>query len=261
MPVERLSYSSINLFQQCPRAWEYRYIKKPDTLTSCALPFGSAFHDAIETYLGAKTEEPDNVKPPAELWSHCWQEQIERNGVDRIDWDKPQEYYTQLGQKMLSAPDVVKTIDSIDILVENDIPAVEKRVTFNVPGVPVEILGFIDGIETDGIPFDLKTASRAWTKDKAHKELQVNFYLLALNQNGYIVPDWKFRYYVFTKSTKSPKAQMLETTRTVGELMWTMELIREVWEAIQSGVFPRNPTGWKCNPKYCEFSHLCKPHG
>lgn len=261
MPIERLSYSSINLYLQCPRAWEYRYIKKPDTLTSCALPFGSAFHDAVETYLGAKAET-DNVKPMAELWGDSWQREVEKRGTDRIEWDKPQDYYTGLGKKMLSAPDVVKTVDSIDILIENDVPAVEKRVVFNVPGVPIEILGYIDGIESDGIPFDLKTASRAWAKDKAHKELQVNFYLLALNQNGYIIPNWKFRYYVFTKSAKTPKVQMLETTRTIGELMWTMDhTIRKVWEGIQKGVFPGNTTGWKCNPKYCDFFHLCKPRG
>lgn len=258
MPVERLSYSSINLHRQCERAWWYRYIKKPDVLTSCVLPFGSAFHDAVETYVRAKAET-DNVKPMSELWLLSWQDEIEKRGIERIDWDKSQDYYTDLGQKMLSAPGTVKTVDSIDILIEDDVPAVEKRVTFNVPGVPVEILGFIDGIEKDGIPFDLKTASRAWTKDKPHKELQVNFYLLALNQNGYTIPDWKFRYYVFTKSAKSPKAQVLETSRTVGEILWTMDMIEKVWKSIQTGIFPPNPTGWKCSPKYCEFSHLCKP--
>jgi len=107
------------------------------------------------------------------------------------------------------------------------------------------------------VPIDIKTAGRAWSRGKEHSELQPTFYLLALNQAGYEIPEWKFRYYVLTK-TKAPKLQVLETSRTVDELFWTMGLIAEVWQAIEAGHYHPNPTGWKCNPKYCDYYEFCR---
>ena len=55
--------------------------------------------------------------------------------------------------------------------------------------------------------------------------------------------------YIFTK-TKSPTCQILNTSRTWGDLLFTMKVIKEVWEAIQTGVFPHRPITWKCSKKY-----------
>ncbi|KKL22434.1 hypothetical protein LCGC14_2435510, partial [marine sediment metagenome] len=44
---------------------------------------------------------------------------------------------------------------------------------------------YIDLIEADGVPVDLKTAARKWSKGKEHGEMQVDFYLLGLNYEGY----------------------------------------------------------------------------
>jgi len=256
MPVDYLSYSSVSAYLACPKSWWFRYIKKPLTKTSVALVFGSAVHDTIETYVSARQQEGvENVRPMAELWPRFWQEQLETR--NNIKWDRPMDYYTELGEKMLSVPAIVKTLDGLKLKIENDSPVIEKKVRFNVPGVPIPIIGYIDAIEQDGVPIDIKTAGRAWSRGKEHSELQPTFYLLALNQAGYEIPEWKFRYYVLTK-TKAPKLQVLETSRTVDELFWTMGLIAEVWQAIEAGHYHPNPTGWKCNPKYCDYYEFCR---
>ena len=123
--------------------------------------------------------------------------------------------YTGLGASMLSAPDVMAAIEDIEpmVAIASDIPIIEKKVEFRVPGVSVPIVGYIDMIEADGVPVDFKTASRKWSKGKEHTEMQADFYLLGLNYEGYnLNPNLQFRYYILTK-TKSPTCQILDTVR------------------------------------------------
>jgi hypothetical protein len=88
--------------------------------------------------------------------------------------------------------------------------------------------------------------------------MQPVFYLAALNQQGYALnPERRFKHYVFTK-TKKPELQVIETTRTAGEMLWLLDMIRSVWEGIDRGAFPMNPGSWKCSPKYCEYWSICR---
>ena len=156
-------------------------------------------------------------------------------------------------------------VDALRPLSDDAGPIIEKYITLTVPGVPVPIIGYIDMIESDGIPCDFKTSSKSWNQDQANSEMQPTFYLAALNQAGYlpqfVAPDYSkvfaFRHYVFVK-TKKPRVQIWESTRTVADLFWLFGLIRDVWSGIEAGVFPPNPTGWKCSPKYCEYWGICR---
>jgi CRISPR/Cas system-associated exonuclease Cas4 (RecB family) len=266
--IKHLSYSSISTYLLCPRAWRFRYLNKVQTPTAPALVFGSAVHGAIEDYLRAQAEQSNAKVPVSDHFVDNWSVQLERDQV--INWGKDSaEKMAALGATMCGGPVEVTGagpsqklrnlsifLNDLHPLIVDDAPVIEKRVEFTVPGVPVPIVGYIDMVASDGVPVDFKTASRAWYSKKAHTELQPAFYLLALLQDGYQSnPDGRFRYIVLTK-TKKPKVQIIDTKRTVGQLFWLMDLIRETWEAISAGVFPPNPLTWKC-PKYCEFSEMC----
>lgn len=261
MPVERLSYSSVNTYLTCPKSWWWRHVEKPRVPVAVALPFGTAIHKAVQTYISARVEGHD-VKPLIDLWPDSWQGALnEKRNRDNIKWDRTYDHYTKLGASILSAPDVVAAVEGMEpmiALMPAETAIIEKWIEFRVPGVSVPIVGYIDLIEKDGVSVDLKTASRKWDKNKEHREMQVDFYLLGLNYEGYEHnPNLQFRYYIFTK-TKSPTCQKLPTSRTWGQLFFTMKVIKEVWEAIQAGVFPPNPTGWKCSKKYCSYWPLCR---
>jgi len=264
-PIDHLSYSSINTYHLCPNAWKKRYIDKVRTPTATALVFGSAFHATVEAYIEAKATGQD--ADLATLWPEKWAAKLERERS--IDWgdDDPDDMQA-LGLRMCGKLDVSgggknRTETATEFLgkivprMNGGKPEIERKVSLSVPGVPVPVIGYIDIVTADGVPADFKTASRAWYANKAHDELQPTFYLAALAQMGEPVPDGKFRYYVFTK-TKSPKAQILETERTPGQMLWLFELIRETWQAIEAGVFPSNPTGWKCSEKYCDYWPMCR---
>ncbi len=251
--LDHLSYSSVSSYLLCPRSWRYHYIDKIEVPTAAALVFGSAFHDAVERYVGDKVI-PASTGPEA-FFAQAWRQQLERD--QQIEWgtDKPDDLLAD-GERILKAPKIRELLDDLRQKVGPE-PVVEKRVELQVPGVPIPIIGYIDVITADGVPGDFKTSAYAWTQDKAEGETQSLFYLAALNQAGIEVPGNLFRHYVFTKNSR-PTAQTFEHRHSPGEVFWLFELIQQVWRGIEAEVFPSNPTGWKCGPKYCDFWGLCR---
>jgi len=263
--LKHLSHSSINTYHLCPSAWKRHYIDKVQTPTATALVFGSAFHAAVEEAIKIMADGKDVDMPM--LWATKWDQKVAQEGA--IDWgdDTPASLH-ELGTRMLGklaisggganrTETAAEFLSKIVPLMNNGKPVIERKVSLSVPGVPIPVIGYIDIITADGVPCDFKTASRAWYASKADEELQPTFYLAALAQMGQPVDGGKFRYYIFTKA-KSPKAQILETSRSAGQMLWLFELIRQTWQAIEAGVFPSNPTTWKCNPKYCDYWNMCR---
>jgi hypothetical protein len=255
--IDHLSYSSINTWLMCPRSWRFHYLDQIETPTSSALIFGSAFHEVLEEHV--KTAFSSGRMPIAKRWAYHWQARLDQNEGRGIDWgnDTPESLNNQ-GVKMFSDPDIETLVDSLKPLVIEEQPQIEKYVTLTVPGVPVPLVGYIDMIESDGVPCDFKTSARSWSQSQAENEMQPVFYLAALNQAGHDGnSDLAFRHYVFVKN-KVPKIQIWETARTVQDLFWLFGLISDVWKGIDRGVFPPNPGTWKCSPKYCEYWGICR---
>jgi hypothetical protein len=203
-----------------------------------------------------------------DFWQRQWKMQLERNAENGIAWGKDsQESMATLGEKMFSDPDTIALVDSLQPLAIEEQVQIERRVELTVPGVPIPIIGYIDLIEQDGVPADFKTSARSWSQKQADSEMQPCFYLAALvqdifdplprltNSGGQWI--YPFRHYVFVK-TKTPKVQIWESTRSIGDLFWLFGLITDVWKGIKAEVFPPNPGTWKCSPKYCEHWPHCR---
>lgn len=243
--IEHLSYSSISSYLSCAAAWKFHYIDQVPTPGVPELVFGSAFHNTIEQFIAGQ-HQGDLLQ----MWQGNWAAQLEKE--QNIAWDSttPEEMCNK-GVLMFGNKDIQAGILSIKS------ERIETKVELRVPGVPVPIVGYIDVITSDGVPGDFKTSSKSWTMDKALGETQPLFYLAALSQLGITVPDWKFRHYVFVK-TKTPQFQVLEHVHNPGQLFWLFKMIRNVWRAIDAGVFPENPTGWRCCPQYCDYWSICR---
>ncbi len=254
--LNHLSYSSISTYLLCGNAWRLRYLERVAAPVSVALPMGSAFHGVIESYIKAETE-PDDTQL-LDIAATSWREQMERD--NDIDWgdDTPEQAANTLQRMVKAAPvrDLFRTLRA-NYDPNNPVCAIEKRVELKVPGVPIPVIGYIDFIGNDGIPGDFKTAARMWTSNKADGELQPLFYLAALNQAGQEVPGWRFRHHVVTK-TQRPDAKTFEVAHKPSEMFWLFELITAAWRGIEAGVFPLNPSTWKCGPKYCEYFGQCR---
>lgn len=240
--INHLSYSSINLYLMCPEAWRRKYIAKEPTFKTPALAFGGAIHNTIEEYVVKRGKL-------LEIWERYWNQAISEGG---IAWgmDSPEMHYNE-GIRILGNDQIIYGLNTIQP------KAIEMKVELTVPEVPVPVEGYIDCIGTDNIPLDFKTSSRAWSHEQAQAELQPLFYLAALMQAGEYEHNWRFRHVVITK-TKTPKFEIIETTRNHGEIFFLMDMVQKVWKAIETEIFPPNPTGWKCDPKYCDFWANCR---
>jgi len=247
--IEHLSYSSISSYLACGQAWKYHYLDKVPTPTSPELVFGSAFHGTIETFIGSGHQ--GNL---VDLWQENWVKQLETN--PEITWEKDTpEDYCNLGVKMFADENIQRGILSI----KSD--RIETKVELRVPDVPVPVVGYIDVITEDGIPGDFKTSRFAWNNDRALGETQPLFYLAAMNQLGIHTHNYHFRHFVFVK-TKTPQFQAIEHVYNAGQLFWLFGMIRRVWQAIEAGCFPLNPTSWKCSPQFCDYWSMCRgKHG
>jgi len=242
--LDHLSYSSISMYLACPESWRRKYIAKEPTVSSPALVFGSAIHNTVEQYVQVGGDL-------LSIWSEKWAGQMEKEGGNVL-WgmDNPETHFNE-GVRILSDKAIAGQIAVIKA------KQIERKVELRVPGVPIPIVGYIDIIAADGIPGDFKTSAKSWTNGRAADELQPLFYLAALNQAGETIKDGKFRHYVIVK-TKTPKMDVFENTHNMKEIFFLFDLIRRVWEAIEKESFPLNPTGWKCNPAYCDFWSQCR---
>lgn len=260
MELDHLSYSSISTFELCARSWRFKYLDKVASPPTPALVFGSAFHATIEDIYRSYDPYGGSECDPLVVWREHWS-RLSANPEIRWDAESPE---------MIGA-DGIKLFGSVAVLDEisrhrplqtplhsPDEPfCIERKIELRVPGVPVPIIGYIDMIESDGVPCDFKTSSRAWTDAKHDAETQPLFYLAALNQSGYYCPELKFRHFVFIKTGK-PRVQVLESTHTLSELLWLFESIQAVWKAIEAEAFTMNPTAWICTERWCPYWFSCR---
>lgn len=247
MNLDHLSYSSISSYLSCAAAWKFKYVDKITTPTSPELAFGSAFHSTVEQHLQGEGD----LLP---LWQKNWSVQLEKQqinfGSDTV------ESFANEGIRLFTNPDILNGILSIKPGKDEVGYQIERQVILRVPNVSIPIVGYIDVITQDGVPGDLKTSGKSWSPEKAYSETQPLFYLAALNQAGVKI-DWHFKHYVFVK-TKTPQFQIHEHIHKPTEVMWLFQMIQNVWKGIESGVYPQNPTSWKCSPNYCEFWAYCR---
>lgn len=252
MDIQHLSYSSISTYLTCPEQWRRKYVLRQPSASTPSLIFGGACHNTLERYI---SQEPRALSL-SDLWAESWREKLETE--PRVAWgeDTPAGLM-QDGLRLFGHPDIQAVADGIAPFVDDRGPFIERKVEMRVPGVPVPVVGYIDVVTDDFVPGDFKTSSAAWSVDKAQDELQPLFYLAALDQMGYKLDGLRFRHYVFTK-TKTPKVQVIETAHAWNEVLWLQQMIRRVWEAIDTQVYPLNPSGWACNAKYCSYWSDCR---
>jgi hypothetical protein len=279
--VQRLSCSSISSYLACPYRWYLSQVRRVVRPAAEAAVFGSAVHTAVERMIVATTlgEEPD----PAAVWKQAFDEQIEKQGRHPgIDWRRdPAEFFAE-GLQLLARsgplpvdyhpvdgpsdqvefPDLPSALGTIRVAVETGRPAIERFVRMQIDGIEIPFVGYVDWIEEDGVPADLKvTTGWPWSAEAAALELQPTYYLAALAWMGgrSAAPD-RFRYYILLRG-ETPRLQVIETERTAADLEWACELARCVWRGMQQELFHPNPTYRWCGPRYCEYWDDCRGAG
>ena len=135
---------------------------------------------------------------------------------------------------------------------------IEEAFSFNLPDLPIPIIGAMDLIEEDDagtvIITDFKTSSKAYSVNEVDQNQQMTTYQLGAKANGYADREILLRLDCLIK-TQKPKFEQYYTTRSEIDETRLIRKIQKVWSGISKGVFIPNDTSWKC--KNCGYKTAC----
>jgi len=242
--LEHISHSSMSTWLQCPARWAKRYIEYLPERRSLSLVAGSVFHRAL-ALLGMRQAHPDEVLA---LVPSLVEEQFAAGEVDGT----PEEA-TEV------ASDYLRIYLPLFLSLELKLEAVEEKFYLDIPGTRPRFLGYIDLVarDKDGqvAVLDFKTADRRWSVEKAARSTQhIPYVLHTARSRGVRRDSVVFEYHVVTRND----VQVLRLPPLAdSKVRWWEEQVRMVVRGIEAGVFPANPDGWWCSPKYCAYYAQC----
>ena len=172
-PLRSLSPSSMRAYERCPYMYHLRYTERIRVPNTAAQLLGRAVHAVIETYYKQKrrggevldTEAAFDVLDDAlDATLH----ELDEAGREEI------EELRELGY------------DLVEYYVEEVAPhirphLIEKRFSFNVPGVDVPIVGYVDLVDQEGTVIDHKTSASPFPADYLAQDVQLLTYSLGYN--------------------------------------------------------------------------------
>ena len=253
-----LSVSQLKTFLQCPRKYFLQYVDRvPPAFRPIALPFGSAWHEAIDIWLTSSTvgDEVDR-----DLVKQTFADRLERD-VDADDMpvlfdndDDNLEKSIALGVRMLdvflTAVPLPETIIGVEAPFAIDLT---DPATGDV--LPVPLVGAVDAVvEEDGRPivWELKTSARRWSSDQLEYDLQATTYARAMHLEGHV--DVAVKMLITTKAT-APAVQIETVTRSRVDERELAHTAASVLRAINAGV-DHPIRGWSC--RGCPWSGECR---
>ncbi|QDT67920.1 PD-(D/E)XK nuclease superfamily protein [Planctomycetes bacterium MalM25] len=234
------SYSAISQYQRCPLQYYFqRILKLPSDTVASGLVLGGAVHEALAEY-------------------HLQLQRIERASVpdlnvEEVRWKLIEEFERRENEAKV----VYGSRETRDGLIEQGMTLVETYLKLEPPkhirqveqtvlvplvnssGDPLEtplatVADLIYG-EDDGLTIrELKTSKRAYTQDQIDTALQATCYANAVVESRGVWP--RIEYAVLTK-TKTPRAQLLTTSRGVDDVGRLGDLVQTIQRAIAAKVF------------------------
>lgn len=249
-----ISYSQINMFLRCPRQYEFRYVNGLKFPPGAALLLGKTWHAGIETNYKQKMETGKDL--PIEQMKDIFSDNLNQSA-------EQEEYVFREGESLDSVKDVGIQITELHhkaIAPKVEPLLVEKEFRLPLKNRNKDLLGYIDLVDGKNGIFivDNKSKSKTPSQREFDGDLQFSIYSLAHRMiTGELESGLRMDCVV---KTKTPKAVQLYTTRETNELVWVLDLIETVDDAIQTGVFPpSNPvSNFLCSEKWCGYWDICK---
>jgi putative RecB family exonuclease len=220
---------------------------------SDALEFGSVIHIILAEYYQSKlTADKLTLKEVHESFRHHWQRVAE--GRTDIQYADGKDFNTYLmeGVDLLTAWYTKLPDDDFKVV------GIEEAFSFEIPNLPVPVIGAIDLVEEDElgtiIITDFKTSGRAYSIDEIDNNMQMTVYQLAMKSNGFGGREILLKLDCLIK-TKRPRFEQYYSTRSYLDELRLIRKIEKVWEGINAGVFIPNDQSWR--HKNCPYRQIC----
>ncbi len=247
---QHLSHTQISCLLACPRKYYYRYIERIKTPMTPSLLMGGAYHAGVERNFVAKVKTGHDLEVPEvlEAYDREWNQRL---SAEAMDWqEKSPGEVKDSGARLLAL--YMETMAPFVMPAE-----VERQFSVSIPGVEGwTIDGRIDLITSDGTIVDHKTSGKAKSQGDIDTELQFSCYAAAIFADP-MLEEVTCEFHTAIDKAK-PEVQRLQTTRNREDVEWYLNLARDCLSQIRAGVFPPNPTGFLCSPKWCGYWSKCK---
>jgi putative RecB family exonuclease len=153
--------------------------------TPDSMIYGTVIHHSLECYyFEKKFGKVLSLKQVHEAFQEFWAMEVKKH--DDIQYSKGKNYQSYIidGKALLSAWYNQLPEDNFNVI------GVEERFSFEIPGLPIEIIGFIDLLEEEEskktlIITDFKTSAKAYSASEIDKNMQLLIYQMAMKANGY----------------------------------------------------------------------------
>lgn len=249
-----LSASSIGEYVECGLLYKLGRIDRiPMEFKADALEFGTVIHIVLGEFYAEKMIGNKMTLRDVHLsFQNHWHRVAE--GRDDIKYAEGKDFNTILmeGTDLLTAWYNKLPDDNFKII------GIEEAFSFNLPDLPIPIIGAMDLIEEDDagtvIITDFKTSSKAYSVNEVDQNQQMTTYQLGAKANGYADREILLRLDCLIK-TQKPKFEQYYTTRSEIDETRLIRKIHKVWSGISKEVFVPNDTSWKC--KNCGYKPAC----
>ena len=252
---EHLSASSISTYIDCSLQYYFSRVKRlPMEFVSDALSFGTVIHLVLaEFYRSKMTGDRLSLKDIHESYRQHWKQEAKDRSEIKYAEGKDFQSYIIEGVDLLSAWFNKLPDDSFEVI------GIEEPFIFEIPELPVPIIGAMDLVEQDDagtiIITDHKTGSKSYSADEIDQNMQMTLYQLAARTNGFVADREILLKLDCLIKTKTPKFESYWTTRSKIEEKRLIRKIKRVWQGIDKEVFIPNDTSWKC--KGCSHKKAC----
>jgi len=249
-----LSASSVGDYIDCGMLYKFgRVDRLPRQFVADAMEFGTVIHKVLAEFYQAKMiGDRMLLKNIHESFRVLWHETAD--GRDDIQYGKGKDYNSYLiqGIDLLSAWYHNLSDENYRVL------AIEEAFSFNLPNIPIPIIGATDLIEEDDagtvVITDFKTAGKAYSIAEVDNNMQMTMYQLAMKKNGFADCEILLRFDCLIKTLK-PKFETYYTVRNEVDEKRLIKKIQQVWDGISKGVFIGNDQSWK--HKNCAYRKVC----
>ena len=253
------SASQIDAFSKCPRKWHYQYVEKKPQVWGIQLLAGDAMAAGVNAFWKERMTTRTELDPSQVIEAAIagWHSSLTRT----VEQGKTFETHSPKEASDLQLTAAGAAVALIETWAKGVTPVrIEEKVLIKLPGVDVELLGYLDVVLEDASVWDIKFKAKAPKKTLAHNSKQLTVYALALREKyGETPPELGLACGV---GTKTPYARILPTRRDAENCAAMRDRIVEMELQIQSGLFPPadQEHDWWCTPKWCEYFAEC-PYG
>ncbi len=235
----RLSFSRIDMYENCPRRFRYAYIDRLPGKPSPALSFGSSVHAALEEFYDRKLPDCPTEDELLDLLYEHW----DSSGFEALPRDEQVAYYRHAQQTLRRY--------HRRIAGEYRLP-VTTEAWFELPFDDIAVVvGSIDRVDSDDDGqlhvVDYKTSRRAQPRQRVERSLQLAIYALACEHLFGRLPSTVALDFVVADATVRVPVEDMDLDAVPGR-------VRAAAESIRAGQFAPTPNRL-CD--WCDYRPLC----